>query len=117
MGLMERKLEELELPDSTIYVWLCELLDQHLSIPANNVYDAGVAMPGKEHENEHDKHAVKMRKGRTCILIGHGDFMSLVLQRIITGFGHAVETAGIPHRTAFVRFNTGITELVYFGTG
>ena len=69
--------------------------------------------------DEHDKHAVKMRKRRTFILIRHGDFMSLVLKRVIivTGFGHAIETAGIPHRAAFFHFNTGITELKYFGTG
>ena len=43
--------------------------------------------------------------------------MSLVLKRIVAGFGHAVETEGVPHRSAFVHFNTGITELEYFGAG
>ena len=100
----KQKLES-ELRASTFYVWLCELLDQQLAIPADDVYDAGVAMPGEEHENEHDKHAVKMRKRRTCILIGHGEFMCLVLQRIVTGFGHAVKNIGIPGLCSFQHRN------------
>ena len=43
--------------------------------------------------------------------------MSLVLKRIVAGFGHAVEVPGIPHQSAFVHWNTGITELEYFGQG
>jgi N-acetylglutamate synthase-like GNAT family acetyltransferase len=49
--------------------------------------------------------------------VGHGDFMSLVLKRVVAGFGHAVEKDAVPHRSAFVHFNTGITELEYFGHG
>jgi hypothetical protein len=33
----------------------------------------------------------------------------LVLKRIVAGFGHAVEEEGVPHRSAFVHYNTGIT--------
>ena len=51
------------------------------------------------------------------MLVGHGDFMSLVLKRIVAGFGHCVENDGVPHRSAFVHFNTGMTELEYFGKG
>lgn len=47
--------------------------------------------------------------------VGHGDFMSLVLKRIVAGFGHSVEKEKVPHRSAFVHNNTGITELEYFG--
>jgi hypothetical protein len=43
--------------------------------------------------------------------------MSLVLKRIVAGFGHWVENEGIPHRSAFVHFNTAITSLEYFGQG
>lgn len=41
--------------------------------------------------------------------------MSLVLKRIVAGFGHSVEKEKVPHRSAFVHNNTGITELEYFG--
>ena len=109
--------EQAEFRASTFFLWLCEHLDQQLATPADDVYDAGVAMPGEEHEKEHDKHSTKLRKRRTCLLVGHGDFMSLLLKRIVTGFGHVVENDGIPHRSAFVHFNTGITELEYFGMG
>mmetsp|Transcript_8681 Transcript_8681/g.12796 ORF Transcript_8681/g.12796 Transcript_8681/m.12796 type:complete len:521 (+) Transcript_8681:30-1592(+) len=106
------------------YVWLCEYLDNQLSSTfdsddqeEDDVFDAGVSIPGEEHEREHDKFSPRKRRRRTAILIGHGDFMSLLLKRIIAGFGHMVENEGIPHRTAFVHFNTGITELEYFGAG
>ena len=52
-----------------------------------------------------------------ALLVGHGDFMSLLLKRIISGFGHYVETEGVPHRSGMIHFNTGITELEYFGHG
>jgi broad specificity phosphatase PhoE/ribosomal protein S18 acetylase RimI-like enzyme len=116
-GIGAETREESEFRASTFFLWLCEHLDQQLATPADDVYDAGVAMPGEEDEKEHDKHATRLRKRRTCLLIGHGDFMSLVLKRIVTGFGHAVENEGIPHRSAFVHFNTGMTELEYFGKG
>jgi broad specificity phosphatase PhoE len=116
-----------ELRAAKFYLWLCEYLDQELlsctsisdhdgDSTGDDVFDAGVAVPGEEGENEHDKHAVRQRRRRTALLVGHGDFMSLVLKRIVAGFGHAVENEGIPHRSAFAHFNTGITELEYFGT-
>jgi hypothetical protein len=112
-----------EIRAAKFYLWLCEYLDQELkdsiisdSDTVNDVFDAGVAVPGEEGENEHDKHAPRQRRRRTALLLGHGDFMSLVLKRIVAGFGHSVENEGIPHRSAFAHFNTGITELEYFGT-
>ena len=67
-----------------------------------DVFDAGVAVPGEENENEHDKFVPRQRRRRTALLIGHGDFMSLVLKRIMAGFGHSVENEGIPHRKYFL---------------
>ena len=98
------------------YLWLCEYLDRQLLHRAG-VFDAGVRIQGEEGEDEHDKAAPRLRRRRTVCLIGHGDFMSLVLKRIVAGFGHAVESPGVPHRSAFVHWNTGITELEYFGKG
>jgi len=120
--------EESEFRAATFFLWLCEHLDQQLATPADDVYDAGVMPTLGEQDTATTEHtedgcttpqevAIKVRKRRTCLLIGHGDFMSLVLKRIVTGFGHAVENEGIPHRSAFVHFNTGITELEYFGKG
>jgi N-acetylglutamate synthase-like GNAT family acetyltransferase len=43
--------------------------------------------------------------------------MSLVLKRIVAAYGYQVEQTGVPHRAAFVHWNTGITELEYFGQG
>lgn len=74
-------------------------------------------MDGEEHEQCHDKLAPRTRRRRTAVFVGHGDFMSLVLKRIVAGFGHAVEKEAVPHRSAFVHYNTGITELEYFGNG
>ncbi|KAL7580136.1 hypothetical protein ACA910_012893 [Epithemia clementina (nom. ined.)] len=105
------------------YLWLCEYLDEQLRSSTvtgdgvDDVFDAGVAIPGEEDEDEHDRMACRKRKRRTCLLVGHGDFMSLVLKRIVAGFGHYVEQKGSPHRSAFVHFNTGMTELEYFGFG
>jgi Acetyltransferase (GNAT) domain/Histidine phosphatase superfamily (branch 1) len=108
------------------YVWLCEHLDAQLANPDRHagIFDAGVV------ENNHDvddatavPHAAAAvdsrcrRQRKTQLLIGHGDFMSLILKRIVSGFGHAVEVTGVPHRSAFVHWNTGITELEYFGQG
>lgn len=93
---------ESEARAAKFYIWLCEHLDQQLytTTLADNedVFDAGVALPEEEHECEHDLHSPKTRRRRTTLLIGHGDFMSLVLKRIVAGFGHAVEVEGIPHR-------------------
>ncbi|KAL3816295.1 hypothetical protein ACHAXA_008103 [Cyclostephanos tholiformis] len=101
------------------YVWMMEYLDQQLSEEKNvhDIFDAGVTLPGEENEKCHDKLAKRSRRRRTAIFVGHGDFMSLVLKRIVAGFGHAVEKEAVPHRSAFVHFNTGITELEYFGNG
>lgn len=109
------------------YLWLCEYLDQQLLLrPAavSSLPDAVAALPiADDEEGEHlGTSAVAggkpLRRRRTQqLLLGHGDFMSLVLQRIVAGFGHVVENAGVPHRSAFVHWNTGITDLEYFGHG
>ena len=96
-----------------------EYLDQQLSEDedVHDIFDAGVTLPGEENEKCHDRLAKRTRRRRTAIFVGHGDFMSLVIKRIVAGFGHAVEKEAVPHRSAFVHFNTGITELEYFGNG
>ena len=100
------------------YTWLCDYLDSQLyQNNHHDIYDAGVVLQGEELENDHDKHGLKQRKRRTVLLIGHGDFMSLILKRIVMGFGHSIEHHNTPHRSAFVHVNTGITEMEYFGHG
>ncbi len=111
------------------YTWLCDYLDLQLQSGENDgghgddddhhedIFDAGVALPTETHEIEHDRHSPRQRRRRTILCIGHGDFMSLVLKRIVAGFGHSIENEGIPHRSGFVHYNTGITELEYFGKG
>lgn len=116
------------------YLWLCEYLDTQLlqavssssssssataaTMETHDIFDAGVSHPEEDPSIlDHDKFSVRQRKRRTVVLVGHGDFMSLLLKRIIGGFGHAVEAEGMPHRSAFVHANTGITELEYFGNG
>jgi broad specificity phosphatase PhoE len=122
-GLGPETRSESEIRAAAFYTWLCEYLDEQLyqskQNPTNHpdVYDAGVRLPDESHEVDHDKIEIKNRKRRTALLIGHGDFMSLCLKRITSGFGHYVENFGVPHRTAFTHFNTGITELEYFGKG
>ncbi|GKY95271.1 hypothetical protein MPSEU_000489300 [Mayamaea pseudoterrestris] len=107
---------ESEVRAAKFYVWLLEHLDQQLQhvgrIELNDTMsnDALSLSPAQQQQ-------AGRRNRRTTVLVGHGDFMSLVLKRIVAGFGHAVETEGIPHRSAFVHFNTGITELEYFGKG
>ena len=115
---------ESEARAAKFFLWLTEFLDQQLlecnqddDDGPDDLFDAGVSIPGEEHEDEHDKHAPRKRRRRMALLVGHGDFMSLLLKRIVAGFGHYVETEGIPHRSAFTHFNTGITELEYFGHG
>jgi len=54
---------------------------------------------------------------RTVVLVGHGDFMGYFLRRAVAGFGHIVELEGVTHRSGFVHYNTGMTELEYFGSG
>jgi len=103
------------------YVWMMEYLDQQLSEveeqEVHDIFDAGVTLPGEENEQSHDHFEPRTRTRRTAIFIGHGDFMSLVLKRIVAGFGHAIEKESVPHRSAFVHVNTGITDLEYFGHG
>jgi len=104
------------------YVWMMEYLDQQLREASEqddvrDIFDAGVTLPGEEDERCHDKFAPRTRTRRTAVFVGHGDFMSLVLKRIVAGFGHSVEKEKVPHRSAFVHFNTGMTELEYFGNG
>lgn len=80
------------------YLWLNEYLDGQLAVTDYDLFDAGVSIEGEEHEDENDKHSTRIRRRRTALLIGHGDFMSLVMKRLIAGCGHYVETEGIPHR-------------------
>jgi len=90
---------ESEARAAKFYVWLCEYLDQQLySNEQHDIFDAGVSLPEEEHECDHDLLSPRTRRRRTTLLIGHGDFMSLVLKRIVAGYGHAVEVEGIPHR-------------------
>ena len=72
------------------YFWLCEHLDKQLESDDHDVFDAGVTLPSEKNEKEFDKMSPRKRKRRTAILIGHGDFMSLLLKRIVAGFGHSV---------------------------
>jgi broad specificity phosphatase PhoE len=118
-GTSSETREEAEERAARFYLWLMELLDQELieAMSSPDVFDAGVAAPGEEGEDEHDSFAPRMRRRRTTLLVGHGDFMSLVLKRVVAGFGHAIEQPGLPHRSAFVHYNTGITDLEYFGNG
>jgi broad specificity phosphatase PhoE/N-acetylglutamate synthase-like GNAT family acetyltransferase len=104
---------------SVFYTWLCEYLDMQMDAANDeeDIYDAGLTLPSEADEQDHDKFSPRQRKRRTIICIGHGDFMSLVLKRVIAGFGHVIEHVGTPHRSAFVHYNTGITELEYFGKG
>jgi hypothetical protein len=114
---------EAEVRAAKYCLWLSEYLDQQLlgvlcdDGRGNDVFDASISIEGDNDEAEHDKHATRGRRRRTYLAIGHGDFMSTVLKRMVTGFGHYVESDGIPHRCAFAHFNTGITELEYFGHG
>jgi hypothetical protein len=96
------------------YLWLCHKLDGDLS--DNNVpdiFDAGVRVEGEEEENDFDRFQKRLRRRRMYLLVGHGDFMSLVLKRVMSGFGHSIEIEGIPHRSAFVHNNTGMTDCAY----
>jgi len=77
-------------------LWLCEYLDNELvsnddpEVDQHDVFDAGVTIEGEEHEDEHDKLSPRLRRRRTVVLIGHGDFMSLVLKRVVASFGYGV---------------------------
>jgi broad specificity phosphatase PhoE len=72
------------------YTWLCDYLDLQLQSDDEDLFDAGVALPGEVGEIESDKLSPRQRRRRTAVLIGHGDFMSLVLKRIVAGFGHSI---------------------------
>ena len=76
------------------YLWLCEYLEEQLAEASHaaDVFDAGV------------DGAPLLR--RTVILVGHGDFMALLLKRIIA-VGYTHEREGVTHRSAFVHWNTG----------
>eukprot|EP00977_Amphora_coffeiformis_P002138 scaffold424_cov162-Amphora_coffeaeformis.AAC.10 len=88
------------------YLWLCHALDDELTqyeqVP--DIFDAGVQVDGEEHEVEFDCFQPRLRRRRTYLLVGHGDFMSLVLKRVMAGYGYAMEYHGEPHRSAMVHF-------------
>ena len=94
----EETREEGEARASKFFLWLCEYLDKELESSEDDVFDAGVAIEGEEDECEHDKFAERIRRRRMALLVGHADFMGLVLKRIMAGFGHYVETEGLTHR-------------------
>ena len=114
--------QESEQRAAKFYCWFCEYLNEQLypnssgSNNNNSKDDQNSDSPSTTDRNK-DTNVPPPPSRQIQILVGHGDFMSLVLKRIISGFGHAVETIGIPHRSALVHWNTGITELEYFGHG
>lgn len=118
-GIKAETRAESEKRASAFYAWFCDYLDIQFDAAQldDDIYDAGVMLPDEARELDYEKFSPKQRKRRTVLCIGHGDFMSLVLKRIVTGFGHFVEHTGNPHRSAFVHYNTGISELEYFGKG
>jgi hypothetical protein len=95
--------EQSETRAARFYLWLGEYLDQQLATTI------------AESSAEHSSSSSSSPNTTTIVLVGHGDFMSLVLKRIIAGPGYFVEHTGIPHRSALVHANTGMTELEYFG--
>lgn len=107
------------------YLWLCHALDAELQQHhvVADIFDAGVcSLPGEEDEVDSLQvnaaaAAPRLRRRRTYLLVGHGDFMSLVLKRVMAGYGYSIEHPGTPHRSAMVHYNTGITDLEYFGQG
>ena len=106
--------------DSLMYDDKC--VDDNENATANDdLFDVGLLLPGEDLEDEHDKFSKRMRRRRTVLAIGHGDFMSVVLKRLVGGYvgcgrgGRLVEQTGRQHRTVFAHYNTGITELEYFG--
>ena len=78
---------------AAFYAWLCDYLDLQLQSNDHDLFDAGVALDSEVREHEHDKFGSRQRRRRAALLIGHGDFMSLVLKRIVSGFGHAIGKA------------------------
>jgi broad specificity phosphatase PhoE/GNAT superfamily N-acetyltransferase len=108
--------EQSEERSAKFYLWLCDFLDAQIASKDDDVFDAGAPHPD-DYDNHNGTLPIRIRQRRTCVLVGHGDFMGLLLKRIVAGFGHAVETVGVNHRSAFVHFNTGMTEVEYFGNG
>ncbi len=78
------------------YMWFCNYLDEQLAL--------------MDHDKEKTANAL-------IACVGHGDFMSLVLKRIVASYGHATERTGTTHRSSFVHSNTAMTHLEYFGYG
>lgn len=74
----------------------------------DNLFDVGLMLPGEELEDEYNKFSKRMRRRRTMLAIGHGDFMSIVLKRLVGGYvgcgrgGRLVEQLGRQHRTVFI---------------
>jgi phosphohistidine phosphatase SixA len=99
------------------YMWLCDYLDTQLYGTKQHHHATTCHQNTATVSPTTTTTTTTTPKRHVQLLMGHGDFMSLLLQRIVSGFGHTVETMGIPHRTAFVHYNTGITELEYFGHG
>jgi len=81
---------ESETRAAVFYLWLCEYLDSQLLEKEEDIFDAGVSLPLELDEIEHDKLSPRRRKRRTAILVGHGDFMSLVMKRVVAGFCNTV---------------------------
>ena len=80
---------------AAFFTWLCDHLDSQLLCNDDDLFDAGAAFPDEDHEHDCDKLSPKLRRRRTVVLVGHGDFMSLVLKRIVSGFGHFVGEYGL----------------------
>lgn len=78
------------------YMWFCNYLDEQL------------ILLGQDREKQ---------ENALIACVGHGDFMSLVLKRIVASYGHATERTGTTHRSSFVHSNTAMTHLEYFGHG
>jgi hypothetical protein len=107
-------------------LWLSDYLDSLMYDESNganeDLFDVCFLLPGEKEEDEQDKFSKRMRRRRTVLAIGHGDFMAVVLKRLVGAYvgcgkgGRLVEQPGrFSHRTTFVHYNTGITELEYFG--
>ncbi len=95
---------ESEVRASAFYTWLLDYLDMQLQCPQdrNGLFDAGVTLPDELHEREHDMLSPRQRKRRTAILVGHGDFMALVLKRIVAGFGFSIGEFHRSYQVAFI---------------
>jgi hypothetical protein len=126
---------ESEARAAKFFLWFCEYLDGELATAKqakskgrngekanahhhHDLFDAGVQIQGEELENEHDKHESRIRRRRTALVLGHGDFMSLVMKRLVAGYGHYVETHGVPHRKYYyLLLMVAITRTIYLLQG